>query len=63
MVFAQIGDKLLVDCRAEPYDRTDYGPDGAPYTVHSERRYLGLITAEDYLNGTPNYQEVGELIL
>ena len=63
MVFAQIGDKLLVDCRAEPYDRTDYGPDGAPYTVHSERRYLGLITAEDYLNGTPNYKEVGELIL
>ena len=54
-VYAQLQDRLLVDCRAEPYDYVEYGQDGAPYTIHSDRRYLGLITYEDYLNGTPDY--------
>ena len=54
-VYAQLQDRLLVDCRAEPYDYVEYGQDGAPYTIHSDRRYLGLITYEDYLSGTPDY--------
>lgn len=57
-VYAQLKDQLLVACRAEPYTYTAYGQDGSPYTVHSERLRLGLITYRDYLNGTPNYREL-----
>lgn len=57
-VYAQLKDRLLVACRAEPYEYTAYGQDGSPYTVHSERLRLGLITYRDYLNGTPNYREL-----
>lgn len=59
-IYLNLGDTLLVDCRYEPYTRTDIGPDGAPATVDTSRRYLGLISAEDFLNGVPNYTEVGE---
>lgn len=58
-----LGDTLLVDCRYEPYTRTVIGTDGTPYTVDAEHKYLGLISAEDFLNGVPNYTEVGEYVL
>lgn len=57
-VYLNLGDTLLVDCRYEPYTRTDIGPDGAPTTVDTSQGYLGLISAEDFLNGIPNYTEV-----
>ena len=59
-IHLNLGDTLLVDCRYEPYTRTDIGPDGTPTTVDTSRGYLGLISAEDFLNGVPNYTEVGE---
>lgn len=59
-IYLNLGDTLLVDCRYEPYTRTDIGPDGTPATVDTSREYLGLISAEDFLNGVPNYTEVGE---
>ena len=40
--------------------RTGIGTDGTPYTVETNHIYLGLISADDYLNGIPNYTEVGE---
>ena len=49
-----------MDCRYEPYTRTVVGTDGTPYTIDTEHEYLGLISAEDFLNGVPNYTEVGE---
>lgn len=61
-LYLNLGDTLLVDCRYEPYVRTVIGSDGAPYTVDATHKYLGLISAEDYLNGVPNYTEVGEYI-
>lgn len=61
-IYLQLQDRLLVDCRYEPYTRTGIGTDGTPYTINTERTYLGLISAEDYLNGVPNYTEVGEYI-
>ena len=59
-IHLKLGDTLLVDCRYEPYTRTDIGPDGTPATVETSKGYLGLISAEDFLNGVPNYTEVGE---
>ncbi|WP_302200065.1 hypothetical protein [uncultured Gemmiger sp.] len=59
-IHLNLGDTLLVDCRYEPYTRTDIGPDGTPATVETSKGYLGLISAEDFLNGVPNYTEVGE---
>lgn len=59
-IYLNLGDTLLVDCRYDPYTRTDMGPDGTPATVETSQGYLGLISAEDFLNGVPNYTEVGE---
>lgn len=59
-IYLNLGDTLLVDCRYEPYTRTVVGTDGTPYTIDTEHEYLGLISAEDFLNGVPNYTEVGE---
>ena len=59
-IHLNLGDTLLVDCRYEPYTRTDIGPDGTPATVETSKGYLGLISTEDFLNGVPNYTEVGE---
>lgn len=59
-IYLNLGDTLLVDCRYEPYTRTLVGTDGTPYTIDTEHEYLGLICAEDFLNGTPHYTEVGE---
>ena len=58
--FLQLKDRLLVDCRYEPYTRTDPGTDGTPVCTETERMYLGLISIEDFLNGVPNYTEVCE---
>lgn len=33
---------------------------GAPSSAETEHDYLGLISADDHLNGVPNYTEVGE---
>lgn len=57
-VYLNLGNTLLVDCRYEPYTRTDIGPDGAPMAVETSQGYLGLISAEDFLNGVPHYTEV-----
>ena len=62
-IYLNLGDILLVDCRYEPYTRTIIGTDGTPYTVDVEHEYLGLISTEDFLNGVPNYTEVGEYII
>ena len=59
-IHLNLGDTLLVDCRYEPYTRTDIGPDGTPATVETSKGYLGLISTEDFFNGVPNYTEVGE---
>lgn len=59
-IYLNLGDTLLVDCRYEPYTRTVLGTDGTPYTVETNHIYLGLISAGDFLNGVPNYTEVGE---
>lgn len=59
-IYLNLGDALLVDCRYEPYTRTVLGTDGTPYTVEANHIYLGLISADDFLNGVPNYTEVGE---
>lgn len=59
-IFLQLKDRLLVDCRYEPYTRTDLNTDGTPVYTETERMYLGLISIEDFLNGVPNYTEVGE---
>ena len=59
-IYLNLGDTLLVDCRYEPYTRTVVGTGGTPYTIDTEHEYLGLISAEDFLNGVPNYTEVGE---
>lgn len=59
-IYLQLQDRLLVDCRYEPYTRTVLGTDGTPYTVETNHIYLGLISADDFLNGVPNYTEVGE---
>ena len=61
-IYLQLQDRLLVDCRYEPYTRTGIGTDGTPYTIETERTYLGLISIDDFLNGVPNYTEVGEYI-
>lgn len=61
-IYLQLQDRLLVDCRYEPYARTGIGTDGTPYTIETERTYLGLISIDDFLNGVPNYTEVGEYI-
>ena len=61
-IYLQLQDRLLVDCRYEPYTRTGIGTDGTPYTINTERTYLGLISIDDFLNGVPNYTEVGEYI-
>lgn len=61
-IYLNLGDTLLVDCRYEPYTRVDVGPDGTPATVDTNRGFLGLISSDDFLNGTPNYTEVGEFI-
>ena len=57
-IFLQLKDRLLVDCRYEPYTRTDIGEDGSPFTTQTEQMYLGLISIDDFLNGIPNYTEV-----
>ena len=57
-IFLQLEDRLLVDCRYEPYTRTVIGTDGTPYTVDTEHKYLGLISIDDFLNGVPNYTEI-----
>ena len=62
-IYLNLGDTLLVDCRYEPYTRTIIGTDGTPYTVDVEHEYLGLISTENFLNGVPNYTEVGEYII
>ena len=59
-IYLQLQDRLLVDCRYEPYTRTDLNTDGTPVYTETERMYLGLISIEDFLNGVPNYTEVGE---
>ena len=60
-----VGDFIVTAARSE-YEVGDIvtyiGPDGTPYTVETDHVYLGLISAEDYLNGVPNYTEVGEYI-
>ena len=61
-IYLQLQDRLLVDCRYEPYTRTGIGTDGTPYTINTERTYLGLISIDDFLNGVPNYTEVGKYI-
>lgn len=61
-IYVNLGDTLLVDCRYEPYTRVDIGPDGTPATVDTSRGFLGLISSEDFLNGMPNYTEVGPYI-
>ena len=61
-IYLQLQDRLLVDCRYEPYTRTGIGTDGTPYTIETERTYLGLISIDDFLNGVPNYTEVGEYV-
>lgn len=60
-IYLQLQDRLLVDCRYEPYTRTGIGTDGTPYTVETNHIYLGLISIEDFLNGVPNYTEVCQL--
>ena len=57
-IFLQLKDRLLVDCRYEPYTRTDISDDGTPFTTQTNRAYLGLISIDDFLNGVPNYTEV-----
>ncbi len=57
-IFLQLKDRLLVDCRYEPYTRTDLSDDGTPFTTQSDQMYLGLISIDDFLNGVPNYTEV-----
>lgn len=57
-IFLQLKDRLLVDCRYEPYTRTDIAEDGSPFTTETEQMYLGLISIDDFLNGVPNYTEV-----
>lgn len=59
-IYLQLKDRLLVDCRYEPYTRTDMGSNGTPVCTETERMYLGLISIEDFLNGVPNYTEVCE---
>ena len=61
-IYVNLGDTLLVDCRYEPYTRVDIGPDGTPATLVTSRGFLGLISSEDFLNGMPNYTEVGPYI-
>ena len=51
-------DRLLVDCRYEPYTRNGIDKDGTPITTETEQMYLGLISIDDFLNGVPNYTEV-----
>ena len=57
-IFLQLQDRLLVDCRYEPYTDTVIGTDGTPYDIQTEQMYLGLISIDDFLNGVPNYTEV-----
>lgn len=57
-IFLQLQDRLLVDCRYEPYTRTGIDKDGTPITTETEQMYLGLISIDDFLNGVPNYTEV-----
>lgn len=57
-IYLQLQDRLLVDCRYEPYTRTGIGTDGKPYNIECEQIYLGLISIDDFLNGVPNYTEV-----
>lgn len=57
-IFLQLKDRLLVDCRYEPYTRTDLSDDGTPFITQSDQMYLGLISIDDFLNGVPNYTEV-----
>lgn len=57
-IFLQLKDRLLVDCRYEPYTRTTLSTDGTPYTIEGDQMYLGLISIDDFLNGVPNYTEV-----
>ena len=52
-IFLQLKDRLLVDCRYEPYTRTDIGEDGSPFTTQTEQMYLGLISIDDFLNAFP----------
>lgn len=59
-IFLQLKDRLLVDCRYEPYTRTDVSENGTPVYTETNHVYLGLISIEDFLNGVPNYTEVGE---
>ena len=59
-IFLQLKDRLLVDCRYEPYTRTDLNTDGTPVYTETNHVYLGLISIEDFLNGVPNYTEVCE---
>ena len=54
----QLKDRLLVDCRYEPYTLTTLSTDGTPYTIEGDQMYLGLISIDDFLNGVPNYTEV-----
>ena len=57
-IYLQLKDRLLVDCRYEPYTRTDMGSNGTPFYTETHHVYLGLISIEDFLNGVPNYTEV-----
>lgn len=57
-IYLQLQDRLLVDCRYEPYTLTTLSTDGTPYNVESDQMYLGLISIDDFLNGVPNYTEV-----
>ncbi len=57
-IYLQLKDRLLVDCRYEPYTRTDMGSNGTPVYTETHHVYLGLISIEDFLNGVPNYTEV-----
>lgn len=59
-IYLQLKDRLLVDCRYEPYTRTDVSENGTPVYTETNHVYLGLISIEDFLNGVPNYTEVGE---
>ena len=59
-IYLQLKDRLLVDCRWEADTNTYIGSDGTPFTAEYSHVYLALISADDYLNGVPNYTEVGE---
>lgn len=58
-VYGQNADWLVMCCRTDAWNTTEFGNDGTPYTINSAHSYIGLLSKDDYLNGTPNYIELG----